>query len=79
MYLVRKKGGRDDGQLYAMKAIKISTVAKTVKMAKTERQVRIQTGLQKTRTMPLTSVLDLLLNSVTSNRYSKQQGRCRFW
>ncbi|XP_055315645.1 ribosomal protein S6 kinase alpha-5-like [Sitodiplosis mosellana] len=42
VFLVRKKGGKDDGQLYAMKILKKSAIVQKVKTAehtKTERQV----------------------------------------
>lgn len=44
VFLVRKKGGKDDGMLYAMKILKKSAIVQKVKTAehtKTERQVRI--------------------------------------
>lgn len=44
VFLVRKRGGKDDGQLYAMKILKKSAIVQKVKTAehtKTERQVRI--------------------------------------
>lgn len=40
--MVRKKGGSDDGQLYAMKVLKKATIVqkkKTAEHTKTERQV----------------------------------------
>lgn len=43
VFLVRKKGGKDDGQLYAMKILKKSAIVQKVKTAehtKTERQVK---------------------------------------
>lgn len=42
VFLVRKKGGNDNGQLYAMKILKKSAIVQKVKTAehtKTERQV----------------------------------------
>lgn len=42
VFLVRKKGGRDDGHLYAMKVLKKVTIVqkkKTAEHTKTERQV----------------------------------------
>lgn len=45
VFLVRKKGGRDDGQLYAMKILKKSAIVQKVKTAehtKTERQVNAE-------------------------------------
>lgn len=42
MFLVRKRGGSDDGRLYAMKVLKKATIVqkkKTTEHTKTERQV----------------------------------------
>lgn len=42
VFLVRKKGGKDDGQLYAMKVLKKSAIVRNIKMVeytKTEREV----------------------------------------
>lgn len=47
VFLVRKKGGKDDGQLYAMKILKKSAIVQKVKTAehtKTERQVKPKTN-----------------------------------
>lgn len=48
VFLVRKKGGKDNGQLYAMKILKKSAIVQKVKTAehtKTERQVSKVNGV----------------------------------
>lgn len=51
MFLVRKKGGADDGNLYAMKVLKKTNIVQKMKTAehtKTERQVISKSGVALT-------------------------------